>query len=150
MPLPTFKARTRRVRLEHRAPGDTGEAEAFEVEVQAVSLAALDTIRAALAVPTLFINGAPSDKPDPKQAPVYESRQNAAMLGVALRGTLTAQPPTTSAPQDWIRFADAVRDELDAAGFTRGDLGELFAALKLLDHGVGSSLGNGSGPAGAA
>lgn len=37
----------------------------------------------------------------------------------------TATAPTTSEPQAWLRYADAIFDEMETAGLTAGDLAQL-------------------------
>lgn len=147
MALPSFAERTRTVRLTHHDPatgGEPGAVEATELTLRRVSNVMYGVIRTALAPPTLYRNGEPSATVDPKQAPLFEERMNAAVLGVALRDHLDAKAPTTSGAAEWITFADAVRREIDDAGLTRADLAQLFAEIKLLDAGIGKTLGKGS------
>ncbi|RLS52611.1 MAG: hypothetical protein DWH91_16310 [Planctomycetota bacterium] len=54
--------------------------------------------------------------------------------------TFTTQPPSTSDPEAWCRYADALFEEMETAGMTAGDLAILSQWTCRLSHLLDSDL----------
>lgn len=98
--------------------------------------------------PVEYVNAKPTGI-DRARLPRTEWYRTLAMIAKSLGDELETRPPTGSAPDMWIAYAENVELELQRAGVTEGDVIVLARELAKVDNGAGN-LGNASAGAGAA